>query len=177
MKKLTPKQEMFVREYLVDLNATKAALRAGYSEKTAEKIGSENLHKPEIRAAVDAARAERSEETKIDAAWVLTRLATEADADIADLYDEDTGALLPVHKWPKIWRQGLVAGIDVFEERDSDGLLIGYTRKIKISDRIRRLELIGKHIGVKAFEEQISVTGLDNLASRLAEAKLRLKDG
>lgn len=168
--KLTPKQEQFVREYLIDLNATQAAIRAGYSEKTAQVIAAENLSKPIIRATIDAALAERSEETKVDAAYVLKRLHDENEADIADLYDPETGALLPVHKWPLIWRKGLVQGIDVFEEKDHEGNVIGFMRKVKIDSRIKRTELIGKHVNVQAFKDQIEVTGMGELAARLARA-------
>ncbi len=68
---LTPKQQRFIDEYLTDLNATQAAIRAGYSEKTASQVGFENLRKPQIAAAVSKAKRERSEATKIDAEWVL----------------------------------------------------------------------------------------------------------
>ncbi len=68
---LTPKQERFVAEYLIDLNATQAAIRAGYSEKTAQMIGSENLAKPMVAAAVAAAVAKRSERTEITQDYVL----------------------------------------------------------------------------------------------------------
>ena len=77
-KPLRPKQERFIEEYLKDLNAIQAAIRAGYSAKTASAIGEENLRKPEISAAVSEARAKRSKETKIEAAWVLRRLRAEA---------------------------------------------------------------------------------------------------
>lgn len=70
-KPLTPKQEIFCLEYLIDLNATQAAIRAGYSEKTAHSIGNENLIKPAIQARIAEAMKERSESTKIDAAYVL----------------------------------------------------------------------------------------------------------
>lgn len=73
--KLTNKQEMFCAEYLIDLNATQAAIRAGYSEKTAKDIGCENLAKPNIQAKLAVLMKERSEKTKIDAAWVLTQAA------------------------------------------------------------------------------------------------------
>lgn len=173
MPGLTPKQERFVQEYLIDLNATQAAIRAGYSAKTAEKIGSENIRKPEIAAAIDAAKCKREEATQIDANWVLKRLAAEAEADIADLYYDD-GAIKPMSEWPKIWRQGLVAGIKHQELRDDDGNRTGeHIIDIKISDRIRRLELIGKHIRVNAFQEQVAVSGLDTLADRLARAAQR----
>lgn len=174
-KKLTPKQARFVEEYLIDLNATQAAIRAGYSEKTAEKIGSENIRKPEVKAAIDNAQFKRSQKTKIDANWLLKRLGDEATADVADLYDDD-GNILPVKEWPLIWRQGLVAGIDI-EIIRADGVAIGEIKKLRVSDRVKRLELIGKHIGVKAFEETVNVKGLDALADRLARAKSRKRDG
>lgn len=163
MSDLTPKQARFVEEYLIDLNATQAAIRAGYSEKTAYSIGQENLNKPEIAAAIAAAQAERSQRTKIDADWVLKRLADEAMADIADLYDE-TGALKPVADWPEIWRKGLVAGIDVVEEFETvDGKKerVGVVRKLRLSDRIKRIELIGRHVAVQAFREKVSLENPD----------------
>lgn len=79
---LTPKQRAFVREYLIDLNATQAAIRAGYSEKTARQIGDENLSKPDIRAAIDAAMELRAKRTEITADMVLKELAKIGFADI-----------------------------------------------------------------------------------------------
>jgi phage terminase small subunit len=70
---VTPKQQRFVEEYVVDLCATQAAKRAGYSPKTAHVIGPENLEKPEIKAALASLMAERSKKTAIDAEWVLLR--------------------------------------------------------------------------------------------------------
>jgi len=71
MAKLTPKQEAFCLEYLIDLNATKAAMRAGYSESSAYSIAGENMKKPEIIERIAELKAERSKITKIDAQWVL----------------------------------------------------------------------------------------------------------
>lgn len=170
MSDLTPKQARFVSEYLIDLNATQAAVRAGYSEKTAQQMGAENLSKPMVKAAIDSAIKSRTIETQIDANWVLRRLAAEADADVNDLYDE-TGAIKPVREWPLIWRQGLVAGIKHQELRDSEGNRTGeYIVDIKISDRIRRLELIGKHVRVNAFQDTVNHVGLDALGDRLERA-------
>lgn len=171
MENLTPKQAQFVREYLIDLNATQAAIRAGYSKKTARAVGAENLTKPDIKAAIAAATQKRAEETGIDAAWVLRRLAAEAEADVGDLYD-DNGDLKPVKQWPKIWRQGLVAGLDV-EVISIEGVEIGRIKKLRVSDRVKRIELIGKHVNVQAFKDQIEVGGLDALAARLARAAKR----
>lgn len=75
---LTPKQRRFVEEYLVDLNATQAAIRAGYSGRTARQAGAENLAKPVIREAVAAGQAALSERTEVSQNWVVTRLRDEA---------------------------------------------------------------------------------------------------
>lgn len=72
---LTPKQKRFVQEYLVDLNATAAAIRAGYSKKTAEVIGYENLRKPQIETAINQAIQEREKRTKITQDMVLQETA------------------------------------------------------------------------------------------------------
>ena len=76
--KLTPKQSRFVEEFMVDLNATQAAIRAGYSEKTARVIGPENLSKPACREAIERALAERAERTELTAAEVIDGLRQEA---------------------------------------------------------------------------------------------------
>ncbi len=164
---LTPKQQAFVNEYLIDLNATQAAIRAGYSKKTARFIGAENLTKPNIEAAIAGAIGDRAERTKIDADWVLKRLADEVTADLAEIYRED-GSLKPLHEWPLIWRQGLVAGLDV-EEIAVEGVRVGQATKVKLSDRIKRLELIGKHIDVQAFNVRKEIGGIGGGAIRVEE--------
>lgn len=171
---LTDKQERFCLEYLVDLNATQAAIRAGYSRDTASKIGSENLSKPDVAARIAELQAERSRETKIDAAWLLKRLAEEATADVADIWADD-GTLLPISEWPMIWRIGLVQGIEVDEIYEGAGdsrKFVGYTKKIKVSDRIKRLELIGKHVGVQAFKDQVEHSGGVNITITPTDADL-----
>ncbi len=176
MSELTAKQRAFVREYLLDLNATQAAIRAGYSEKTACEQGSRLLANVNVAAAIEKAKASRAERTQIDADWLLKRLADEAVADIADLIDEE-GGVKPVDQWPLIWRQGLVSGIEVeelFEGRGQDRTHIGRVRKVKLSDRIKRLELIGKHVDVQAFREKVEIEISESVAARLARAKARV---
>lgn len=175
---MTPKQQRFVEEYLIDLNATQAAIRAGYSADTAEQQGSRLLlMNVDVMTAVRAAKAERSERTKVDADWLLMRLTEEAEADISDLYDE-AGALLPVKQWPLIWRRGLVAGIEAVEEKDDRGNVVGMVQKIKLSDRLKRIELIGKHIDVRAFSERLEHTGMNgaSLADEIVNAADRIRD-
>ncbi len=170
-RKLTQKQILFAKEYLKDLNATQAAIRAGYSKKTAKQIATENLSKPAIAAAIQAGCKKRMDKVEVDADWVLQRLVEEAEADVADLY-RDGGGLKPPHEWPMAWRKGLVAGVDVHFERGEDGEA-GTTTKVRLSDRIKRIELIGKHVDIQAFQDKLAVEGSMTLAERMAEAKAR----
>ncbi len=83
MSKLTPKQQMFVKEYQIDRNATQAAIRAGYSEKTAYSIGQENLNKPEIAEALDKQTQEIADKIDISAQDVLQSIKDIRDATMA----------------------------------------------------------------------------------------------
>lgn len=159
---LTAKQQQFVSEYLVDLNATQAAIRAGYSAKRADAIGYDLLRNTGVASAIHDAKQARAERTEIDADWVLKRLARDATADLADLYD-DQGSLKPVKDWPMVWRTGLVAGVETVQERagvGADGEPAFVTvRKVKLLDRTKLVELIGKHVDVGAFKERVEHSG------------------
>ncbi|MDN4134050.1 terminase small subunit [Pantoea ananatis] len=147
---LTDKQEMFCREYLIDLNATQAAIRAGYSEKTARASGHENLTKPDVQSRIAYLKSQRNEQVNIDAAYVLRRLVEIDEMDVMDILLAN-GELKPVMDWPKVWRTSL-SGIDVTEiAGDAAGLL----KKIKWPDKVKNLELLGKHVTVQAFREQV----------------------
>ncbi|WP_145494579.1 terminase small subunit [Yersinia bercovieri] len=150
MAKLTDKQELFAREYLKDLNATQAAIRAGYSEKTARKIGSENLTKPDVAERIAELKGERCEEVGIDAAYVLRRLVEIDQMDVLDILLPN-GELKPIKDWPKTWRTTL-SGIDVTEMA---GDVPGFLKKIKWPDKVKNLELLGKHVDVQAFKENV----------------------
>lgn len=159
---LTAKQQRFVAEYLIDLNQTQAAIRAGYSERTAAEQASRLLTNVKVAEAIQAAMKARSERTQIDADWVLKRLARDATADLADLYTEH-GTLKPVHEWPIAWRTGLVAGIETVQERDGEDAegkpVYATVRKVKLLDRTKLVELIGKHVEVGAFKEKVEHSG------------------
>lgn len=169
---MTPKQEAFVREYLIDLNASAAYRRAGYAAKgNAAEVGAHQLlRNPKVAAAVAHAKAQRAERTQVDADWVLRRLHEEAEADMADLYDAN-GNLKPVAEWPKVWRTGLVAGVETVMERvgtDADGKPEYSTvRKVKLADRTRIKELVGKHVDVGAFKERIEVNDVTDRAEQM----------
>jgi phage terminase small subunit len=183
MKKLTRKQQAFADFLLTDKsqNQTKAYQHAypNSSEKAAASAAVRLLRNVKVAAYLEKMKAERSKRTNINADWLLNRLAEEAEADVADIYCENTGALKPVHDWPLIWRQGLVGGIEVLEEFEGSGadrIKIGETTKVKLSDRIRRLEMLGKHISVKAFEEQVKHDVTDTLADLLKQVKPKTLD-
>jgi phage terminase small subunit len=158
---LTAKQERFVDEFIIDLNASAAAVRAGYSEKTAQWIGPRLVSKSHVAAAISQRKAERSERTKIDADWVLRTLAAEKTADLSQIFDANHN-LRPIQDWPMVFRTGLVVGVESFEEYEGQGKdrrFVGMVRKVKLVDRTRHIELIGKHIDVQAFREQKTLTG------------------
>ena len=175
MTELTARQQRFVEEYLVDLDGAQAAIRAGYSGRRAKVTAYELLQEPAIAAAIEAGKAARSERTRIDADWLLTRLAAEAEADLGDLYDEN-GDLKPIREWPVIWRQGLVTDLEIsalFEGTGKERTQVGHVKKVKFAERLRRLELIGKHIRINAFKEIVEHKGLSALAERLERAQKR----
>ncbi|HDU8021399.1 terminase small subunit [Cronobacter sakazakii] len=169
---LTGKQEMFCREYLIDLNATQAAIRAGYSVKTANRTASENLSKPDIQNRIAELKNKRNEDVGINAAYVLQRLVEIDQMDVADILNDD-GSLKAVSQWPKCWRITL-QGIDLastirnFDEETEETIL----KKIKWPDKVKNLELLGKHVDVQAFREQVktnhTVDALSDLMDELS---------
>ena len=153
MANLTPKQQRFVEEYLIDLNATQAAIRSGYSEKTARDIGCENLAKPNIAKAIEEAQNKRKEQTQIDAAYVLKRLVEIDQMDVLDIMD-DQMKIRPVNEWPKVWRQ-YVVNLENLELSDGEGCF----KKIKWPDKVKNLELLGRHVSVGAFKDKVEHSG------------------
>lgn len=173
---LTTKQQRFVEEYLIDANGAAAAVRAGFSDRYPDRQAHTLLKNSEIAAAVDAAKEQRSLEVGIDSRWVLNSLVEEATADLSQLFNPATGDLRPVHEWPMIWRTGLVQGLEIevlFDGHGKDRKQIGIVKKIKLDSRIRRKELIGKHVHVNAFQENVQHNGLDGLGDRLERAARR----
>lgn len=94
IKKLTAKQEAFCREYLIDLNGTQAAIRAGYSSKRADAIGYENLRKPEIAAAIQKAMTDRAERVQRSADDVLKDIQRVKESCMAEAFDQQGNAVM-----------------------------------------------------------------------------------
>ena len=151
---LNEKQRRFVEEYLVDLNATQAAIRAGYAERSAHVTGAKLLRNAKVAEAVAEAKHSRTERAQINADYVLSRLVEIDQMDVADILQAD-GSLKAIQDWPKVWRQ-YIAGMDLaemFEGRGGEREMVGILKKIKWPDKLKNLELLGKHIDVSAFKE------------------------
>lgn len=147
---LTDKQEMFCREYLIDLNATQAAIRAGYSEKTSNEQGARLLANVSVQNRISELKAQRNDRIDVDADYVLKRLFEIDQMDVLDILLAN-GELKPIAQWPKVWRTTM-SGMDVTEMAgDAAGLL----KKIKWPDKVKNLELLGKHVTVQAFKDNV----------------------
>lgn len=159
---LTKKQKLFIEEYLIDLNATQAAIRAGYSTDTAKEIGCENLTKPNIRMHIDKALAERSRRTGVTADRVVQELAKIAFVNAVDVIDPGT-ATIKEDALPEDTAAIQSVKVKTFGE---DGL----EREIKMADKIKALELLGKHMGM--FKDKVDVNiqtseKLDDIMSQM----------
>ncbi|EKM6336589.1 TPA: terminase small subunit [Pseudomonas aeruginosa] len=169
---LTKKQRLFVDEYLLDLNATQAAIRAGYSTRRAAEIGYQLLQRPEVAQAIQAAMAERSKRTEVEADYVIRRLREIDEMDVLDILEDD-GSFRSIRDWPKAWRQFL-SGIEIaelFEGRGDDRRIAGVLRKVKWPDKLRNLELLSRHVGTESAALDLELKRLD-VAKKRAELKL-----
>ena len=155
---LTPKQERFCQEYIKDLNGRQAAIRAGYSEKTANEQASQLLAKLHIASRVAELKGESAERLKIDADEILRELHRLAMVDVTQAFD-DMGGLKPFKEMPEDVRKA-IAGLEVSEIFEGSGdqrTAIGLLKKIRMWDKPRALELLGKHLSL--FIERHEHTG------------------
>lgn len=174
--KLSPKQEQFCREYLIDLNATQAAIRAGYSEKTANPAAARLLSKVSVQNRLSELLTQRSTRTEIDADYVLKRHREIDELDILDIFKPDLSGFRPLTEWPKAWRTS-ISGLDVselFESVDGKKEFSGLLKKVKWPDKVRNLELLGRHVDIQAYSEKMVVENQGNTA---AIVNLVLTDG
>ena len=148
---LTDKQRAFVDEYLVDLCATKAAVRAGYSKKTAKDIGCQNLAKPNIQIALTRALNERAKRTEVSQDLVVAELGYTGFFDIRKIFTSSGNLIAPDQLPDDVARA--IKSIEVVcrptGEIDEGGdKVVEYVHKYVFHDKIRALELLGKHIGM-----------------------------
>ncbi|CAN2247544.1 terminase small subunit [Bacillus vallismortis] len=184
MSKLTPKQKRFVDEYLIDLNATQAYIRAGYkanSEAVAGVEGHKLLKNPKIEKAISEAMEKRSKRTNITADRVLNQLAKYAFADIRDLmtWNEETGriTLLP----PDQIDGSIITELTqtVTEVPYGEEMMDKVTTKVKRGDPLKALELIGKHLGMfdpkNAHINELSKAQIEKMKADTELTKERIK--
>lgn len=150
MARLTAKQKRFIDEYLIDLNATQAAIRAGYSTDSAKEIGSQNLAKPNIQIQIDKAMAERSKRTGISQDRVLQELARIAFVDVSNLLDVETAAVLSTATADDL---AVIQGIKVKESHSDKGSMT--EREVRLADKLRALEMLGRHLGM--FNDKLNL--------------------
>ena len=142
MAKLTEKQKRFIDEYLIDLNATQAAIRAGYSVKTARDIGYENLTKPNIQQAISEKMAERSKRTGVNQDRIVLELAKIAFVKMTDIVDDQCRIKSTVAEDDLACIESIK-----YKQSESDSG-ISVEREVKISPKLKALELLGKHLGM-----------------------------
>lgn len=173
-KKINDKQELFAKEYLVDLNAGKAAERAGYSPTSARRHAYDLKQNPEVQESIQSKMDQRAERLKISADKVLENIWNMADLDIGDAYDKN-GNLLNVKDMPKHVRKS-ISSIKVFEEFEGFGqerTKVGIVREIKFWDKVKTNELLGKHL--KLFADKIEIEDVTKgKAERIAAARKRV---
>lgn len=153
-RELTPKQAEFVRQYLVDLNATAAAKRAGYSKKTADRIASELLAKSNVREAIAAAQAKREQRTEITQDKVVAELAKIAFGTARDVMDwGPNGVTLKSSGELSDDQAASVAEVSETTTKEGGSL------KLKRHDKVKALELLGRHLGMFTDKVKNEISG------------------
>lgn len=171
--KYTAKEEKFclevatgVDEFQKPISQAEAYRRAFNASRmkpaTIDVKASELMSRDKMKVRVAALRAKVEEKCVIDASYVLKRLLEIDQMDVIDILEDD-GSIKPIREWPKVWRQYL-SGFelaDMFEGKGDDKELVGILKKIKWPDKVKNLELLGKHLQVGAFVEKVDHTSSD----------------
>lgn len=172
---ITHRQLKFVVEYLVDLNATQAAIRAGYAKKGAHVHASRMLRNPKIMAEIDRRRKVTQERVEVKTEDVLREILRLAMVDIGDAFHED-GTMKPLKEMSVDVRRAIsaVEVESIFAGRGGDREQVGALTKIKFWDKKGSLELLGKHL--KLFTDKIDL-GLDKTLEQLVLESMNGKNG
>ncbi|WP_432652527.1 terminase small subunit [Proteus terrae] len=168
---INDKMERFCQEYIKSPdNQTDAAISAGYASGSACKRASQLMADPRIQERIAQLMQQRNKRTKMSADNVLKRLVDMLDADIADILN-DNGDIKTIKDWPTVWRKSIASfEIAVVDENVT-------VKKVKLLDKLRVLELVGKHVDVNAFRDRVQVDVNVSLADKLASARKRAQQG
>lgn len=168
--KTADRYERFAREYVIDLNATRAAIAAEYSPERASVTGSELVKKRKVRKRIDELLSERSSKLAVTAEKVVEELARLAFSNMQDYTRTDADGK-PVLDLSKLTRDQFAAVQEIREDTtggsgDGERKVVVRTT-LKLSDKTKSLELLGRHLGM--FQDNVKVTGLEALAKILSE--------
>lgn len=165
--KLTPKQQRFVDEYLIDMNATQACIRAGYSEKNAHKIASELLGKTGVSEAIEAKRKRLEIKTEITAEKVLQEYAKIAFSNIGEFVDWNNGGII-LKPSSELTKEQLACVSEVSESKTK----FDTTVKFKLHDKLNALHKLGDHLGI--FKKIVEMSGKDGGAIKVESSEVDL---
>lgn len=170
---LTPKQERFCQEYLVDYDGSKAAIRAGFSKKTARVQAAQMLTLPDVQAYLSSKKTAIADKLSISQERTMQEIGRIAFQDVRKFYNED-GSLIPIHELDDD-AAAVLAGMDV-EEIYAEGEKIGVVKKIKRYDKVKALEMLAKHYNIFKEQEAPPVTlNFNNLTPEELKTILDLK--
>jgi phage terminase small subunit len=162
-KKLTVKQKLFCKYYLISLNATYAAIKAGYSKKTARQIGTENLAKPNIEAYIQEQLKQKEKKLDITVDRVLEEIALIAFLDIKEFYNEN-GTVKKVHEIEETARRAIstVTTKEIWVGKGENAELFNI-ENIKAGDKLKALEMLGRYLSM--FKDNLEVTIDEKIAN------------
>ncbi|MBT2054913.1 terminase small subunit [Enterobacter hormaechei] len=188
-KPLTAMQEAYCQSYIkTPENQSQAAIDAGFSPNTAAVKASVMMRDERIRKRIAELMEERNKRMRVSADYVLMRLVEIDQMDVLDILNDD-GGMKPIAEWPKVWRTSLSA-MDIATIKTTQASLQKENgeadlsvedvehilKKVKWPDKVKNLELIGKHVDVNAFKERLEVSGTVTIADRMAAARRRVKE-
>lgn len=168
---LTPKEEIFAQTYVATKKLKEAAIAAGNAPKTASQTGYVILERPHVKARVDSLLKAQARDAKFTADEILLELKRLALLDPVELYNVD-GTLRNIHEMPEHARRAIkeITVEEVYEGRGDERRFIGYSRKVKVFDKLSAIEKAMKHLGL--LTEKLEVHGsltLDALVTRSYE--------
>ncbi|CAM6197739.1 terminase small subunit [Escherichia coli] len=188
-KPLTAMQEAYCQSYIkIPENQSQAAIDAGFSPNTAAVKASVMMRDERIQKRIAELMEERNKRMRVSADYVLMRLVEIDQMDVLDILNDD-GGMKPIAEWPKVWRTSLSA-MDIATIKTTQASLQKENgeadlsvedvehilKKVKWPDKVKNLELIGKHVDVNAFKERLEVSGTVTIADRMAAARRRVKE-
>lgn len=188
-KPLTAMQEAYCQSYIkTPENQTQAAINAGFSPNTAAVKASVMMRDERIKKRIAELMEERNKRMRVSADYVLMRLVEIDQMDVLDILNDD-GGMKPIAEWPKVWRTSLSA-MDIATIKTTQASLQKENgeadlsvedvehilKKVKWPDKVKNLDLIGKHVDVNAFKERLDVNVNVTIADRIAAARKRLKE-